>query len=64
MSYMDDTPRYENTYMEQLYSHNEADVGDSETQGPNDHIVGLVPCRVSSPRTLLHECYVIERFEQ
>jgi hypothetical protein len=29
------------------------------------HIVGLlVPCRESSLKTLLHECYVIERFKQ
>jgi hypothetical protein len=60
---MDDTLIYKNADMEQLYSHNEADEGDSETQGPDDHIVGLVP-RKPSPRTLLHECYVIERFKQ
>jgi hypothetical protein len=38
MSYIDDTPIYEDTDMERLYSHNKADVGDSETQGlDNSH---------------------------
>jgi hypothetical protein len=33
MGLMDDTPMYEDADMEQLYSHPEADVGDSEPQG-------------------------------
>jgi hypothetical protein len=33
MGFMDDTPMYEDADMEQLYSHLEADVGDSEPQG-------------------------------
>jgi hypothetical protein len=33
MGLMDDTPMYEDADMEQLYSHLEADVGDSEPQG-------------------------------
>ena len=34
--YMDDTPRYEDADMEWLYSHSEADVGDSGTHGLDD----------------------------
>jgi hypothetical protein len=41
MGYMDDTPRYEDTNMEQLYSYNEANVGDSETQGVDDPHSGI-----------------------
>jgi hypothetical protein len=36
MGYMDHTPIYKDADMERLYSHNEADVGDSETQGPDN----------------------------
>jgi hypothetical protein len=36
MSYMDDTPRYEDANMERLYSHHEANMGDNETQGVDD----------------------------
>ena len=31
MGYMDHTPTYDDANMERLYSHNEADMGDSET---------------------------------
>ncbi|KAE8099637.1 hypothetical protein FH972_017602 [Carpinus fangiana] len=36
MGDMDDTPRYEDVDMEWLYSHSEADVGDSRTHGLDD----------------------------
>jgi hypothetical protein len=36
MGYMDDITRYEDADVEWLYSHNEVDVGDNETQGLND----------------------------
>ncbi|KAE8055736.1 hypothetical protein FH972_012558 [Carpinus fangiana] len=36
MSYMDDTPRYEDADMERLHTYHEADVGDSKTQGVDD----------------------------
>ncbi|KAE8056077.1 hypothetical protein FH972_012875 [Carpinus fangiana] len=36
MGYMDDTFIYEDADMERLYSHNDADVGDNETQGSDD----------------------------
>jgi hypothetical protein len=62
---MDDTPMYKDADMEWLYSHPKADVSDNETQGVKDPHNGLlVPCRASSPKTLLHKCYVINKFEQ
>jgi hypothetical protein len=36
MGFMDHTPTYDNADIEQLYSHNEAYVGDSETHGQDD----------------------------
>jgi hypothetical protein len=36
MGYMDHTLTYNDADMERLYSHNETNVGDSETQEPND----------------------------
>jgi hypothetical protein len=36
MGCMDDTPKYEDVDMKRLYSHTDGDVGDNETQGPED----------------------------
>ena len=40
-SHMDDTPMYEDADMEQMYSHPEVDVGDSETQGVDSETQGV-----------------------
>jgi hypothetical protein len=62
---MDDTPRYEDADMEWLYSYMRQMWVTVRHRVLMTHIVGLlVPRRASSLRTLLHECYVIERFRQ
>ena len=40
MSYMDDTPKYEDADIEWLYSHHEADVGDSKIPSIDDSYSG------------------------
>ena len=41
MGYMDHTPTYDDAGVEQLYSHNEANMDDSETQASDDLYGGI-----------------------